>query len=316
MAPSPRDASPQLKQAMDDSIDAVNRTIERLLPQTDLAEAPLYDAMRHGVLAGGKRLRPFLAVHSAFLFNVDPTRARRVAAAVEFIHCYSLIHDDLPAMDDAALRRGHPTVHKKYGEATAILAGDALLTLAAQILSEPETHENPRVRCGTHPLTRRRIRRPRHGRRPDAGSHRRAAGFRPRHHLAHAAYENWPAHGLRLPKSGSILGKASEPHRKALRNYAYDLGLAFQVTDDILDVEADPQDTGKDTKKDEVAGKSTFVRAMGKQQARERTRCWCNRPSAISGLRRPRRAPQRTRAARSQTSSLGMKHIIVSLGVL
>ena len=127
MAPSPRDADPQLQDKMDDIAAAVNRTIERLLPETDLAEAPLYEAMRHGTLGGGKRLRPFLAVQSAFLFNVDSSRARRVAAAIEFVHCYSLIHDDLPAMDDAALRRGQPTVHRKFDEATAILAGDALL---------------------------------------------------------------------------------------------------------------------------------------------------------------------------------------------
>ena len=147
MAPSPRDASPELQEKMDDVAAAVNRTIERLLPDTDLSEAPLYEAMRHGTLAGGKRLRPFLAIQSAFLFNVDASRARRVAAAIEFIHCYSLIHDDLPAMDDAALRRGHPTVHKKFDEATAILAGDALLSLAFEVLSDEDTHPDPHVRC-------------------------------------------------------------------------------------------------------------------------------------------------------------------------
>ena len=145
--PSPRSASPELQTAMDEVADAVNLTIERLLPETDLAEAPLYETMRHGTLGGGKRLRPFLTVQSAFLFNVPSSRARRVAAALEFVHCYSLIHDDLPAMDDAALRRGQPTVHKQYDEATAILAGDALLTLAFEILADPETHNDPHVRC-------------------------------------------------------------------------------------------------------------------------------------------------------------------------
>jgi len=118
MAPSLRDAHPELQAQMDEVSEAVNRTIERLLPETDLPEAPLYDAMRHGTLNGGKRLRPFLAIHSANLFNVDTNRSRRTAAAIEFVHCYSLIHDDLPAMDDAALRRGKPTVHKQYDEAT------------------------------------------------------------------------------------------------------------------------------------------------------------------------------------------------------
>ncbi|MGB4056776.1 MAG: polyprenyl synthetase family protein [Alphaproteobacteria bacterium] len=269
MAPSPRDTSPQLKQAMEDTAAAVNRTIEHLLPKTDLAESTLYDAMRHGVLAGGKRLRPFLAVHSAFLFNVDPSRARRVAAAIEFMHCYSLIHDDLPAMDDAALRRGQPTVHKKYDEATAILAGDALLTLAFQILSEPETHEDPHVRCD---LIR--------GLAVASGAHGMVGGQMLDLIGENEDFDLGTISRMQRMKtgqlmafaceSGAILGKAGEPQKKALRNYAYDLGLAFQVTDDILDVEADPQDVGKDTKKDAEAGKSTFVRAMGKEQARER----------------------------------------------
>lgn len=269
MAPSPRDANPQLKEAMEEVAAAVNRTIERLLPATDLAEAPLFDAMRHGTLAGGKRLRPFLALQSAFLFNVDSSRARRVAAAIEFMHCYSLIHDDLPAMDDAALRRGHPTVHKKYGEAAAILAGDALLTLAFEILSEPETHPDPHVRCelikclaratGAHGMVG--------GQMLDLigedvefdfGTVSRMQRMKTGQLMAFAA------------ESGAILGKAGEPQRKALRNYAYDLGLAFQVTDDILDVDSDPQDTGKDTGKDAAAGKSTFVSTMGKAQAKER----------------------------------------------
>lgn len=254
---------------MDEVAAAVNRTMDRLLPATDMAEGQLYEAMRHGTLAGGKRLRPFMAIQSAFLFNVDSSRARRVAAAVEFVHCYSLIHDDLPAMDDAALRRGHPTVHKQYDEATAILAGDALLTLAFEVLADAETHEDPRVRCelvralafsaGGHGMV---------GGQMldligeteefDLGTISRLQRMKTGKLMAFAA------------ESGAILGKAGEPQRKALCNYAYDLGLAFQVTDDILDVEADPQDTGKDTRKDAQAGKATFVSAMGKSQARER----------------------------------------------
>lgn len=269
MAPSPRDASPLLKQSMDDVAAAVNRTIETLLPQTDLAESALYDAMRHGVLAGGKRLRPFLAVHSAFLFNVDPSRARRVAAAIELVHCYSLIHDDLPAMDDAALRRGQPTVHKKYGEAAAILAGDALLALAFEVLSESDTHSDPHVRCElVRCLAQASGPRGMVGGQMldlvgedvefDLGTISRMQRMKTGQLMAFAC------------ESGGILGKAGEPQRKALRNYAYDLGLAFQVTDDILDVDADPQDTGKDQGKDLAAGKSTFVRAMGKESARGR----------------------------------------------
>lgn len=267
--PSPRDASPELDSALKECAEAVNRTIERLLPETDLAENKLYDAMRHGTLGGGKRLRPFLTIQSAFLFNVPSAKARRVAAAVEFVHCYSLIHDDLPAMDDAALRRGHPTVHKQYDEATAILAGDALLTLAFEILADAETHGDPRVRCelvralaqasGAHGMVGgQMLDLIAEDEEFDLGTISRLQRMKTGKLMAFAA------------EAGAILGGASEPQRRALCNYAYDLGLAFQVTDDILDVEADPQDTGKDTGKDEAAGKATFVSTMGKEQARDR----------------------------------------------
>ncbi|MGB3213140.1 MAG: polyprenyl synthetase family protein, partial [Alphaproteobacteria bacterium] len=220
-------------------------------------------------LSGGKRLRPFLTMHTANLFNVDPVRARRVAAAVEFVHCYSLIHDDLPAMDDAKLRRGKPTVHIQFDEATAILAGDALLTLAFEVLSEPETHEDPRVRCE---LVRSLAK--------AAGGHGMAGGQMLDLIGEREEFDLGTISRLQRMKTGKlmafaceagvILGKGGEPHRKALCNYAFDLGLAFQVTDDILDVEADPQDTGKDTRKDSQAGKSTFVSTMGKEQAKNR----------------------------------------------
>lgn len=280
--PSPRDASPELQDAMDDVSAGVNRTIERLLPETDLAENELFEAMRHGVLGGGKRLRPFLAVQAAYLFNVDSSRARRVAAAIEFVHCYSLIHDDLPAMDDAALRRGHPTVHKQYDDATAVLAGDALLSLAFEVLADRETHADPNVRC--HLVREMAIASGGHGmvggqmldligerEEFDVGTISRMQRLKTGRLMAFAC------------ESGAILGKASDPQRRALRNYAYDLGLAFQVTDDILDVEADPQDTGKDTGKDEQAGKSTFVSTLGKDAARERAEMLVNQ--AIAHLR-------------------------------
>ncbi len=269
MAPSPRDASPKLQTEMDAVTTAVNKTIGRLLPETDLAENHLYDAMRHGTLNGGKRLRPFLVMHSAALFNVDPARARRVAAALEFIHCYSLIHDDLPSMDDAKLRRGKPTVHVQYDDATAILAGDALLTLAFEILSEAETHEDPRVRCHLIQTLAKA-----------AGGHGMVGGQMLDLLAEKTDFDLGTISRLQRMKTGrlmsfaceagAILGKAGDPQRRALYNYAHDLGLAFQVTDDILDVEADPQDTGKDTGKDTDAGKATFVSAMGKEQAKER----------------------------------------------
>lgn len=269
MAPSPREADPELQTEMNRVAEAVEKTIGHLLPETELAENRLFQAMRHGTLSGGKRLRPFLTMHTANLFNVDPIRARRVAAAVEFVHCYSLIHDDLPAMDDAKLRRGKPTVHIQFDEATAILAGDALLTLAFEVLSEPETHEDPRVRCE---LVRALAK--------AAGGHGMAGGQmldligeREEFDLGTISRLQRMKTGKLMAfacEAGAILGKGNEPHRKALCNYAFDLGLAFQVTDDILDVEADPQDTGKDTGKDTQAGKSTFVSTMGKEQAKNR----------------------------------------------
>ena len=267
--PSPRDASPRLQEALDQTAERVEKTIKHLLPETDLAERMLFDAMRYGVLAGGKRLRPFMVVQAASLFNVDPARARRVAAAVEFLHCYSLIHDDLPAMDDSDKRRGKPTVHRKFDEATAILAGDALLTLAFEILADRETHTDPHVRvelvrklaiaAGGHGMV--------------GGQMLDLIGEREEFDLGTISRMQRMKTGQLFAfacEAGAILGKADEPHKKALCNYAYDLGLAFQVTDDVLDVEADPDVTGKPANQDAQAGKSTFVSTMGKEQAKMR----------------------------------------------
>lgn len=269
MAPSPREASQTLQEALEESVVAINKTISRLLPETDLAEERLYDAMRHGVLSGGKRLRPFMVMQSAKLFNVDPARARRAAAAVEFLHCYSLIHDDLPAMDNSDLRRGVPTVHIRYDEATAILAGDSLLTLAFEILSDRDTHPDPYVRVEL-------VRKLAEASGPqgmvggqmldligeteefDFGTISRMQRMKTGKLMAFAC------------EAGAILGKADDVHKKALVNYAYDLGLAFQVTDDILDVEEPSSMTGKPANQDDKAGKSTFVSTMGKEQARAR----------------------------------------------
>ncbi len=267
--PSPREASPQLQEAMDRIVEDVNRTIARLLPETDLAEKKLYKAMRHGVLNGGKRLRPFLLVQSAKLFNVDEARARRVAAALEFVHCYSLIHDDLPAMDDSDTRRGQPAVHKAYDEATAVLAGDALQALAFEVLAHPETHEDPRVRvelvtslakaAGGHGMC--------------GGQMLDVLGEEQEFDVGTISRMQRMKTGMLISfacEAGAILGKTDEIHRKALRNYAFDLGMAFQVTDDILDVDADPVMTGKPANQDEQAGKSTFVTTLGKDQAKMR----------------------------------------------
>ena len=269
MAPSPREATRTLQENMDEVVADVNKTMIRLLPETDLPEDRLFEAMRYSVLSGGKRLRPFLVIHSAKLFNVDPRRARRVAAALEFVHCYSLIHDDLPAMDNADLRRGKPTTHKAFDDATAILAGDALLTLAFEILSDSDTHEDPRVRCeligalaqaaGPHGLV--------------GGQMLDLMGEKQEFDLGTISRLQRMKTGKLMSfacEAGAILGKSDDPHRKALFNYAQDLGHAFQVTDDILDVEGNVIQMGKEARKDEKASKSTFVSAMGKEQAKSR----------------------------------------------
>ncbi|MCB9991081.1 MAG: polyprenyl synthetase family protein [Rhodospirillales bacterium] len=267
--PSPREAPKSLQNEMDEVVEAVNKKIAKLLPETDLPEDKLFEAMRYGTMNGGKRLRPFLVVQSANLFNVDPKRSKRVAAALEFIHCYSLIHDDLPAMDDSDMRRGKPATHKAFDEATAILAGDALQALAFEILASPETHSDPHVRielvaklaeasgphgmCGGQMLDLL-------GEKEefDVGTISRLQRMKTGKLMAFAC------------EAGAILGKTDEPHRKALCNYAHDLGLAFQVTDDVLDVEADPGATGKPANQDAQAGKSTFVSTMGKDAAKMR----------------------------------------------
>ncbi len=267
--PSPREASISLQEKMDEVVESVNKAITRLLPETDLPEARLYEAMRYGTLTGGKRMRPFLLMSSAALFNVDPKRARRAAAAIEFVHCYSLIHDDLPAMDNADLRRGKPSTHKAFDEATAILAGDALLALAFEVLSHPDTHEDPRVRCdlvqalalaaGAHGLC--------------GGQMLDLLGEKEEFDLGTISRLQRMKTGRLMTfacEAGAILGKAGEPQRKALCNYAHDLGLAFQVTDDILDVEGNVHQLGKDAGKDDKAGKSTFVSTLGKDMAKSR----------------------------------------------
>lgn len=280
MAPSLREASPKLKDAMEDCREKIQKTISSLLPQTDLAEAPLFDAMRYSALGGGKRLRPFMVMEGARVFGVDPARARRVAAAAEFVHCYSLVHDDLPAMDNSDTRRGKPALHKAYDEATAVLAGDALLTLAFETLADPETHEDPRVRIELVGLLAGAI--GMHGmvggqmldligekQEFDVGTISRLQRLKTGKLIAFCC------------EAGAILGKANPAHRQSLRNYAHDLGLAFQVTDDLLDIEGRAEEIGKPTGQD--AKKATFVSTMGIEQARQRAEMLVEQ--AVSHLR-------------------------------
>ncbi|HUY69153.1 MAG TPA: farnesyl diphosphate synthase [Alphaproteobacteria bacterium] len=259
--------SPNLSAAMADTAEAVNAALERLLPESDFPERKLLDAMRHGALGGGKRLRPFLVLSSARLFGVDDDCALRAAAAVECVHCYSLIHDDLPAMDNADLRRGQPTVHKAYDEATAILAGDALLTLAFEILADPRTHEDPQVRCRLVTALARAsgVQGMVGGQmldliaettQLDIGAITRLQRLKTGELIAFSA------------EAGAILGKAAMPQHHALRAYAHDLGLAFQIIDDLLDSEGTEAETGKSVGRDREAGKATFVTILGSERAR------------------------------------------------
>jgi len=256
-----------LTAAMADTARAVEDTIGRLLPSTDLAEARLFDAMRYGTLNGGKRLRPFLVMQSSALFGVNPDCAIRVAAAVEMVHSYSLVHDDLPAMDDGELRRGRPTCHRQFDEATAILAGDGLLTFAFEVLADPATHEDPNIRC--HLVT---------ALAKAAGGHGMVGGQMLDLIAEHETFDLGTTTRLQRLKtgemiafsceSGGILGKASPPQRAALSAYAHDMGLAFQIADDLLDVEGTEAETGKTVGRDAQAGKATFVSILGRERAR------------------------------------------------
>ncbi len=265
--PGSTDVQTDLKTAMADMAADVERAILHLLPTTDLPESRVLEAMRYGCLNGGKRLRPFLVCQSAALFGVNPDCALRVAVAVEFVHSYSLVHDDLPAMDDGDLRRGQPTVHRKFDEATAILAGDGLLTYAFEVLADPATHEDPNVRCQLVAALAKA-----------AGPHGMVGGQMLDLIAEHEAFDLGTTTRLQRMKTGDmiafsceaggILGKAPPPQRHALRAYAHDLGLAFQIVDDLLDVEGTEAETGKSVGRDAEAGKSTFVSILGQDRAR------------------------------------------------
>lgn len=234
----------------------------------NLNEDTVLEAMRYSALSGGKRLRPFLTVCASNLFGVSKDSAIETACAIEFIHTYSLIHDDLPAMDNDDLRRGKPTCHVAFGEAAAILAGDGLLTLAFQVLASNRTHADPAVRCELISALAQA-----------SGSWGMVGG-----QMLDLEAENKQLsldEIIRLQRlktgelfavsceAGAILGKAPAMMRKLLRAYAHDMGLAFQITDDLLDVEGTRDETGKGVRKDKIAGKATLVSIMGVERARE-----------------------------------------------
>ena len=258
-------------------MDATAQFQERLNEVAKDTEG-LLDAMRYASLGAGKRFRPFLVVESASLFGVPRQQALMAGAALECVHCYSLVHDDLPAMDNDELRRGQPTVHKAFDDATAILAGDGLLTFAFDILARPETHPNAAVRielvlalaraAGLGGMVG--------GQMLDLAAEGRFDGGEPQR-LAEREVAILQAMKtgalLRFAcRAGGILGQADTAQRTALERYGSAVGQAFQIADDLLDVEGDPALVGKQTGKDAEAGKATIVGILGPAGAKERLR--------------------------------------------
>jgi farnesyl diphosphate synthase len=246
----------------------IDHFFTRLLASPPDPRGRLYEAMRHATVGGGKRLRPLLTSAAAQLFAIDPERALRVGAAIEAIHVYSLIHDDLPCMDNDDLRRGKPTVHKAFGEAEAVLAGDSLHALAFEILAHPATHEDPHVRSDlVFELAR-------------AAGPSGMAGGQMMDLVAEGQELDIPAiTRLQQLKTGALIEYAveaacimvrlPEPARTPYRGYARNIGLAFQIADDLIDHSGDEAAAGKRTGKDRAAGKATFVSLLGEERARQ-----------------------------------------------
>jgi farnesyl diphosphate synthase len=245
----------------------IDNRFDALLTPPDDSRRTLYEAMRHAAIGGGKRLRPLLVSGAARLFAVDPECALRAGLAVECIHVYSLIHDDLPSMDDDDMRRGKPTVHKAFDEATAILAGDGFQALAFEILADPATHPDPFVRAelvlalatasGVTGMV--------------GGQAMDMAAAVTMQDLANVTRLQQLKTGALIAfsvEAGAILGRVPPEGRNRLRGYAHDLGLAFQIADDLLDAEGDAATMGKAARKDEAAGKATFVSLLGIDRAR------------------------------------------------
>jgi len=245
----------------------IDRAFEALLAVPPDPRARLYEAMRYAAIGGGKRIRPLLVVAGCSLFHVARDRAIRVALAVECVHVYSLIHDDLPSMDDDDLRRGKPTLHRAFDESTAILAGDSLHALAFQLLAEEETHEDPFVRSELV-LELARAAGPAGmagGQLMDLGADGSGldlAAVTRLQQLKTGALIGW------CLEAAAIMGRIPPEGRLGLRGYARDVGLAFQIADDLLDHEGVEERAGKRLGKDEEAGKQTFVSLLGAERAR------------------------------------------------
>jgi len=256
-----------LERALGDAAAAVAAELDALLAPVAGPEGRVVEAMRYACLGGGKRLRPFLLLQSARLFEVPQARALRAGAALEMVHCYSLVHDDLPAMDDSDLRRGRATAHKAFDEATAILAGDGLLARAFGVLADPDTHPDAAVRCQLIAGLARA-----------AGAEGMVGGQMIDISPERAGFDLDGIKRLQDMKTGAliryaceagaVLGQADAAARDALVGFAGGLGLAFQIVDDLLDAEGSAADLGKPTGQDEALGKATFVSQLGIEGAR------------------------------------------------
>jgi farnesyl diphosphate synthase len=263
---SDRAARAALPHAIAAGAAQVDSVLETVLPRPHGRQARVQEAMRYATFAGGKRLRPFLVLHAARLFGVDDAHSLRVGAAIEALHTYSLVHDDLPCMDDDDLRRGRPTTHIAFDEMTAVLAGDALLTLAFEILADPKTHPDGDVRLALI------------ARLAEAAGHDGMIGGQVIDMLAEQNFGlDDVIHLQRLKtgqlfefscEAGPILGRASPDDRARLRAYAREMGLVFQITDDLLDVTSTAEKTGKAVGKDADMGKATLVTLLGVEGAR------------------------------------------------
>jgi farnesyl diphosphate synthase len=259
----------QFADRLKEAADRVNVALDALLPREQGSESRLINAIRYAALDGGKRLRPFFTLEVGRMFDADEAALLRAAVAVECVHTYSLIHDDLPCMDDDDLRRGRPTLHRQYDEATALLAGDALLTFAFEVLADPASHSDPQMRCKLIAALARAA----GAQGMVAGQAADMAGADTGSDLIGVTRMNRQKTGALINFSvdaGALIAIASEAEKTALSRYAHDIGLAFQMVDDLLDAEGVIRDTGKAVGKDKGRGKVNFVTVLGAEATRER----------------------------------------------